>query len=160
MARKRKERATPTGFLRFVLRLPIWLYRWRLGWLLGGRFLLVHHTGAKSGLPRNTVLEVVRHDAAAMTWTLASGFGAKSHWYKNLRKTPDCAIEFGRKRYDVRAQFPSDKEGGEVMAEYAQRNPGAARGLMKFCGYEVDGSEADYREVATLGLKFIVLSKR
>jgi hypothetical protein len=30
----------PHGLLRFGLRLPIWLYRLHLGWLLGNRFLL------------------------------------------------------------------------------------------------------------------------
>ncbi len=44
---------TPPGkVLRLGLRLPIWLYRARLGRLLGERFLLLTHIGRKSGLPR------------------------------------------------------------------------------------------------------------
>ncbi len=157
MARKLAERPTPTGLTRLFLRLPIWLYRMGLGWLLGGRFLLLMHTGAKSGLPRKTVLEVVRHDPAAKTWHLAAGFGAKSHWYKNLAKTPGCALQVGSKRYDATAHLADDEEGGEIMVDYARRNPKAARALMRFCGYEVDGSEEDFRHVAQLGLKFVVL---
>ena len=52
----------PHGLLRFGLRLPIWLYRLHLGWLFGNRFLLLTHIGRKSGLPRQTVIEVVKHD--------------------------------------------------------------------------------------------------
>ena len=146
--------------MRLLLRAPIVLYRLGMGWLLGGRFLLLHHTGAKSGLPRKTVLEVVAHDPAAMTWHLAAGFGAKSHWYKNLAKTPRCALQVGLRRYEATARLPDDDEGGDIMADYARRHPKAARGLMKFCGFQVDGSEADYRECARLGLKFLVLTAK
>ncbi|MCP3798064.1 hypothetical protein NLX83_02220 [Allokutzneria sp. A3M-2-11 16] len=41
----------------------------------------------------------------------------------------------------------STEEGGEVMARYAPRHPGAARNLMRFMGFRVDGSVEDYREV-------------
>jgi hypothetical protein len=46
----------PSGLSRMVFRLPIWLYRLRLGWVLGARFLLVHHVGRRTGLPRRVVL--------------------------------------------------------------------------------------------------------
>lgn len=48
----------PRGLLRLGFRLPIWLYRLNLGWILGERFLLLTHTGRKSGLVRQTVIEV------------------------------------------------------------------------------------------------------
>ena len=44
--------APPGKALRLGLRLPIWLYRLHLSWLLGERFLLLTHTGRNSGLPR------------------------------------------------------------------------------------------------------------
>jgi hypothetical protein len=53
----------PKGLLRLMLRLPIWLYRLRLGWLLGNRFLLLTHVGRKTGLPHQTVVEVVSHSS-------------------------------------------------------------------------------------------------
>ena len=52
----------PRGLLRFLLRLPIWLYQLHLGFLLGHRFLLLTHTGRRSGLLRRTVVEVVSYD--------------------------------------------------------------------------------------------------
>lgn len=160
MAEKLKERPRPGWLLRWFLRAPIALYRMRLGFLMGGRFLLLHHVGAKTGLPRRTVLEVVKHDAATGIYHVAVGFGPKSHWYRNLQKTPDAEIEVGRRRMAVRARTLSEDDGGEVMADYARRHPRAARSLMKFCGYRVDGTEADYRDVARKGLHFVALEPR
>ena len=53
-------KSKPSGTLRLVFRLPIYLYRLNLGWLLGHRGLLLTHQGRKSGLLRETVLEVIR----------------------------------------------------------------------------------------------------
>jgi hypothetical protein len=78
----------PRGFKRMLLRAPIWCYRLGCGWLLGKRFLLLHHLGRNSGLPRQTVLEVVKYDADTDTYFIASGFGKQSDWYRNLLKTP------------------------------------------------------------------------
>ena len=47
--------APPTGVLRALLGLPVHLYHARLGVLLGHRFLLLVHTGRKTGLHRETV---------------------------------------------------------------------------------------------------------
>lgn len=160
MAEKSKTRPPPGRLLRWVLRAPIALYRARLGFLLGGRFLLLHHVGAKTGLPRRTVLEVVKHDAATGAYFVAVGFGPKSHWYRNLLKTPDTEIEVGRQRISVCARTLDEDEGGNIMADYAKRHPRAARSLMKFCGYRVDGTEADYRDVARKGLHFVALEPR
>src|SRR5262245_8298015 len=65
---------SPTGILRLLLRFPIWLYRVHLGWLLNDRFLLLTHRGRSSGLTRQTVVEVVQHDAANSVYFIASGW--------------------------------------------------------------------------------------
>ena len=44
-----------TRLRRALFRAPIWLYRLGLGGLLGGRFLLLTHTGRTSGRPRQVV---------------------------------------------------------------------------------------------------------
>ena len=62
MPEKTSELKLPHGLSRLAFRLPIWLYHSHLGWLLGTRFVLLTHTGRKSGLSRQTVLEVVRYD--------------------------------------------------------------------------------------------------
>ena len=67
------------GLLRIGVRLPVLLYRARLGWLLGGRFLMLTTTGRKTILPRQTVLEVVLHDQETDTYYIASG------WFRNIQ---------------------------------------------------------------------------
>ncbi len=92
----------PSRILRRVLRLPIWLYRLRLGWLLGNRFLLLHHTGRKSGQVRETVIEVVKRDPAADMFYVVSGWGRRSDWYLNIQKNPLATIHVGARSIQVR----------------------------------------------------------
>ena len=113
----------PSKALRFGLRLPIWLYRAHLGWMLGNRFLMLTHTGRKSGLPRQTVVEVVGHDKTTDTYYVASGWGEKSNWYQNIRKTPQVTIHVGGRKFRSKAEFiPSDK-AIEVVSNYAREHP-------------------------------------
>ena len=74
-------------------RLPIWLYRLKLGRVLGHRALLLTHIGRVSGKPRRAVLEVVHYDKDANTHYVASGFGEGADWYKNLLHNPDVTIQ-------------------------------------------------------------------
>ncbi len=155
---KTKAVAPPKGLSRIMFRLPIGLYRLHLGWMLGGRFLLVNHIGRKSGLPRQVVIEVVRHDKESQTIIVASGFGKKSQWYRNLQKNPDVTIQLGTKKYTARAEFLSAGQGTIEMADYARRHPFAARELAKLMGYRMDGTDEDYRilgnEIPFIALKY------
>jgi len=137
----------PTGWERLAFRAPILLYRARLGWLLGGRFVLIHHVGRVTGEMRTVVVEVVEHDAGTDSYVVASGFGAHSDWYQNLVAHPRVTIQVGRKKVAVDAVAMSSEEGGELMAKYAVRHNYAARKLCRFMGFEVDGSVEDYRAV-------------
>lgn len=139
--------ASPSGLLRLGLRLPIVLYRLRLGWLFGHRLVLVAHRGRRSGRWYRTVLEVVEYDRRAGTCTVAAGFGPGSDWYRNLRRTPRTRIRIGLRDRPVTAVALSAEQGGALMARYASRYPRVAPRLCRFLGFEVDGSERDYREV-------------
>ena len=68
-------RKPPTGFSRLFMRAPIWLYRLRLGWLLGGRCLLLEHRGRSSGKRRAAVIEVVDHDRETSRYCVAAAYG-------------------------------------------------------------------------------------
>jgi deazaflavin-dependent oxidoreductase (nitroreductase family) len=111
------------GLLRLALRLPIWLYRARLGWLLGDRFLLLTHIGRKSGLPRQAALEVVRHDRATDTYIIASGWGEKADWYRNIRHTPAVTIASGGRRWAAWAE-PLSKDTAEREFRHGDRRVG------------------------------------
>ncbi len=148
-------RTPPKGIARWFMRMPIAFYKIGLGGLLGGRFLLLNHVGRKSGLPRQVVLEVVNHDPATDTYTVAAGFGPTSDWFRNLQSSPDVTIQVGRRKMAVTAHFLTQAEGGEVMMDYARRYPKAALGLSKTLGYPVgEGTLEDYRRVGE-GIPFV-----
>lgn len=143
------EKPVPTGLLRLCLRWPIWLYRLRCGWLLDSRFLLLTHIGRRSGLPRQTVLEVVHHDQATETYFIASGWGEKSDWFRNLQKTPTVVVTVGRKHFAATARCLSINEAARVLLVYAQRHRRAFRTLAKLMvGQRLQGTEQDCRLLA------------
>lgn len=144
----RMTRSLPTGLSRWFFRAPIFLYRWRLGWLLGGRFLLLHHTGRRSGLPREAVVEVLRHDPAGDSYLIASGFGERSHWFRNVMARPEVEIEVGRRRLAARAERLSLEDAAAELARYGRAHPRAARVLGRYLGLEWDGSEGQAEAVA------------
>ena len=122
-------RRRPTGLLRWFLRAPIWLYRYRLGWLLGQRFLMLTHLGRKSGQPHNTVIEVVSHDEQSGAYFVAAAWGEHSDWYCNLRKNPAVKVQVGNRSFEARAdQLPVSEAEGRLW-DYAQRHPAALREL-------------------------------
>jgi deazaflavin-dependent oxidoreductase (nitroreductase family) len=119
----------PNQVLRFGLRLPIWLYRMKLGWLLGNRFLILTHTGRKSGLPHETVIEVVKHDKEADTYYVLSGWGERADWYQNIQKTPSVAIRVSGREIQARAEFVPLAKAPEIMETYARDHPLAFKEL-------------------------------
>jgi deazaflavin-dependent oxidoreductase (nitroreductase family) len=159
MAKRIKQPSKPTGISRFLFRMPIWLYQHKIGWMLGGRFLMICHTGRRSGLPRQAVVEVVRHDEDADSYIVAVGFGRKTDWYQNLLANPDASILVGKRSLDVHARQLSPEEGGRELLDYARRHPTLARGLSQFMGIEVDGSDEDYQAAGEM-LTFMELSPR
>src|SRR5574340_76216 len=113
--------APPSGLVRSLLRLPILLYRLHLGWVLGDRFLLLHHTGRKSGRVQETVVEVVRHDGVSDTYYVVSGWGAKSDWYLNIQNNPLAIIRVGAGAMQVRAVKIPLAEAAAGLGEYSKR---------------------------------------
>lgn len=132
--------------MRLLWRAPIWLYRLGLGWLLGKRFLLLRHTGRKSGLGRQAVLEVVRYDSEEERFIIASGFGEQSDWLLNVSKTPQVRIQVGGRQYAALARRLSVAEAELEMADYGRRHPRAIKTLGGILGYEVGNTEETYRE--------------
>lgn len=152
MLKQLNQRKSPTGLGRLFFRAPIWLYRWGLGWLLGGRFLLINHIGRKSGLLRQAVVEVIARDKERDFYYVAAGFGPKSQWYQNLLTIPDVTIMVGRKKLAVTAVPLSPTEAGAAILDYAWRHPTAIKNLARMVGWEVDGTEAGYRALGEQNL--------
>ena len=98
--KRREERITrwlpsrPSRAL--ALRLPSYIYRLRLGGLLGHRFLLLTHRRRKSGLTRRTPLEVLHYDPHSRESVVLSAWGKKADWYRNIEASPPLEVETGR----------------------------------------------------------------
>lgn len=131
MNEQQKLTTPPTGLMRMAARFPILLYRAGLGWLLFGRFVMVTHTGRVSGKERNVVLEVVHIDQASRRLFVASGWGKKADWYRNIKKTPRVRLTYGSHTFTALARELSTDEGYQVMRQYADKYPGAFRSLGK-----------------------------
>ncbi|MEZ4656106.1 MAG: nitroreductase family deazaflavin-dependent oxidoreductase [Caldilineaceae bacterium] len=149
MPTKLSETSPPRGLLRWLLRTPIWLFRWRLGWLLGHRFLLLTHTGRKSGQPRQTVLEVVQYDKMTNTFIIASGWGEQADWLRNIQKNPDVQVQSGGQRLRATAERLTLDQAAVAVRDYANHNPIAFRKLAaRMIGQPLSDTDADYRTLA------------
>lgn len=156
MPEKFKEVRSPKGFSRMGFRLPIWFYRLGLGGLLGKRFLCLTHTGRRSGQPRQTVLEIVRYEAASGACVVAAGFGEKSDWVRNVNHDPHVNITVGRLSRPALAEKLDAETAGRELVNYARLHPLSWRELTNFMGYKLDGSEGDIMALGELISMFIL----
>lgn len=138
----------PRGLARWLARLPVGLYRARLGWLLGDRFLMLAHVGRRSGLRRHTVLEVVRHDKTNDTYYVAAGFGENSDWLLNVAKMPDVVVHVGLRQRAAVAERLSPDDAAHEIAEFARRHPAETVVLARVLGLQWDRTMEDARELA------------
>lgn len=143
-----RVRSKPTGALRLAFRLPIYLYRLDLGWLLGHRFVLLTHRGRKSGRVRQTVLEVVHYEPSTRETVVVSGWGERSDWYRNLEVQPALEVRIGRERYVPEQRFLTPREVYAEIADYERRHPWAVRILAPLLGFRLGGSDAARRAFA------------
>jgi deazaflavin-dependent oxidoreductase (nitroreductase family) len=133
----------PRGLKAIPWRLPIWLYRLHLGWLVGHRFLLLTHKGRMSGKDRTAMLEVIKFDKESNTHYVASGFGEKSDWYQNISKTPEVKIRVGSHNFRARAEKLPPDEARKVFLAYNREHPNAIKNLAKVVRYPIGNTEEE-----------------
>jgi len=129
---------------RRMARLPGRLYDWKLGWLLGRRFLRLTHVGRRSGRRYRTVLEVVGETDDEVV--VVAGFGRSADWFRNIVALPPIEVAIGRDRFRPQARVLPDEEAAAVLADYERRHrlaaPVVRRVLGWLVGWEYDGSAA------------------
>lgn len=126
---------------RWLMRLPIPLYRASLGWLFGSRLVMIEHLGRSSGERRFVVVEVVGQERNVVR--VASGFGHRSQWYRNIRANGVAYISVGRfRRVKAYARLLGPEDSAARLAEYARRHPVAWRHLHAAMDV-AQGGEAD-----------------
>jgi deazaflavin-dependent oxidoreductase (nitroreductase family) len=141
-------KSKPVGALRLAFRLPMYLYRLNLGWLLGHRFLLLVHRGRRSGLLRETMLEVILYEPAIRESVVLSAWGEKSDWYRNIEAAPALEVRTGAQRYVPEQRFLAPEENHAVIRNYGLRHPLAFRVFARVFGYPLGGTEKARREFA------------
>lgn len=152
MPTKVRDVQPPRAVARTLYRLPIRLFHLHLGWLLMGHFLLLTHIGRKSGMARQTVLEVLLHDRTKDVYYVMAGWGERSDWVKNIEKTPQVEISVGRRHvHAIAKRLPPEEAESKVIA-YGRQHPRLIRSLPRLLGYRTDGTEEDLRALARLGI--------
>ena len=139
----------PRGVLRFLLRVPIWLYRARLGWLFGHRLLHLVHRGRRSGLRREVVVETVRYDPSIPEAVVIAAWGPNPDWYRNLRAAPAVEVRVGSRRWPYPDhRFLEAAETSRILLAYRQAHPRAWRRIAPLLGFPADPADPRWPEVA------------
>ena len=136
--------------LRAFMRFPIYLYRAHLGWIFGERFLMLSHTGRKSGLERFVVLEVVNQDKENKIFYVAAAWGEKADWYRNILENPKVMVQVKNQRYTAHAERISPEAALENLWVYARKYPKAFTQLIKtILGESLPPDYASCKKMAT-----------
>jgi deazaflavin-dependent oxidoreductase (nitroreductase family) len=107
---------------RWLMRVPIAIYRARLGVVFGSRLLLLEHVGRRSGARRHVVLEVVDHPAPN-SYIVASGFGTRAQWYRNLIANPSVTVQVASHApTPATARVLTEHEAAASLRSYSHRH--------------------------------------
>jgi deazaflavin-dependent oxidoreductase (nitroreductase family) len=113
--------------LRWLLRFPGLLYRAKLGWLLGERFVQLSVRGRRSGLPRQVVLEVIGRSPSPGGLLVASAWGRRAQWFRNVQADPRARVRTGRRQFSAEVTALPETAAAEALREYARAHRWAYR---------------------------------
>ncbi|TDT17520.1 deazaflavin-dependent oxidoreductase (nitroreductase family) [Ilumatobacter fluminis] len=134
----------PTGALKWFLKAPTYLFRAKLGFLFGKRFVMLEHRGRTSGNVYRTVIEVAGRNPEANEYICTSGTGPQADWYRNLQADGLDAVWVGNSRHaDATVRFLDAEEASVFMSVYEREHPKTAAKLYDVMGVSYDGTDAD-----------------
>jgi deazaflavin-dependent oxidoreductase (nitroreductase family) len=142
---KENEKAPP--FLIPLFKVPLFLYRLRLGWLFGKRFMLLTHVGRHSRKMRQTILAVLRFDEQTKEIYAVSAWKG-SDWYYNIQAAPALQVETGFVRYMPVQRTLSPEAITTTFIEYRKRHPIFSRMICRIPGWKWDSSYEEFLELA------------
>lgn len=123
---------------RWLMRMPIPLYRAGLGWIFGERLVMIEHLGRVSHERRFVVVEVVERERNVLR--VASGFGTHSQWYRNLRANGVAYLSTGRaRRVRAAVRLLGPERSAALLQEYAAAHPDAWQHLSAAMDYAAGG---------------------
>jgi deazaflavin-dependent oxidoreductase (nitroreductase family) len=118
-----------------VFRLPLQLYRRGRGQLLGRTFLLLVHTGRRTGSPHQTVAMVLGDDRDTGELVICSAWGRDTDWVKNLRARPAVRVQIGADSFTPTHRFLTDDQAFAIACEFRRRHPWRLRLLARILGW-------------------------
>lgn len=97
------------------------------GYFRGVPLLLLHHTGAKSGIERVSPLAMQRLGNGWAVFASKGGADENPAWYHNVLAHPDTSIEVGTETVSVRAREATGDEHESIWTRQKAINPNFAR---------------------------------
>jgi deazaflavin-dependent oxidoreductase (nitroreductase family) len=96
---------------------------------VGGRFegkslLLLHTTGAKSGMERINPVAYLRDDENYVVIASKGGAANNPDWYYNILANPRLSVEVGTETFDVDAKIAEEPERTRLYNKMVERMPG------------------------------------
>ena len=145
MAVNKDEKAP--SFMVPIFKLPIFLYRLRLGWLLGNRFMQITHVGRHSGKVRRAILAVLHFDKTTQEIFAVSAWKG-SDWYYNIQALPALQVESGFVQYVPAQRTLSPEEITAAFVAYRKQHPLFSRIICRIPGWKWDASYDEFLELA------------
>jgi deazaflavin-dependent oxidoreductase (nitroreductase family) len=130
-----------------IFKLPVTLYRRRLGWLLGHRFMQLTHVGRRSGQVRQTILAVLRFDPKTQEIYAVSAWKG-SDWYYNIQAAPALHVETGFVHYYPVQRSLSPQEIAAALVEFRAQHPYFSRMVCHIPGWKWDQTYEEFLELA------------
>jgi deazaflavin-dependent oxidoreductase (nitroreductase family) len=142
-----KENEKAPSLLIPMFKLPLFLYRLRLGWMLGKRFMQITHVGRRSGRTYRTVLAVLRFDEKTREIYAVSAWKG-SDWYYNIQSSPALQVETGFVHYVPDQRTLSAEEITTTFMEYRKQHPLFSRMICRIPGWKWDSTYEEFLELA------------
>ena len=98
---------------------------------VGGMFadmslLLLHTTGAKSGLHRINPMAYLADGSRLVVIASKAGAPTNPDWYHNVVANPKVKVEVGTEQFQARATVAAEPERSQLYEKMAALNPGFA----------------------------------
>ena len=142
-----RDNTRAPAFMLPIFRSPIFLYRIRLGWMLGRRFMLLTHIGRRSGKVRRTILAVLRFDPQTKEIMAISAWSS-SDWYLNIQASSALQVETGFTHYAPEQRTLSPEEIATLFEEYSHKHPIFSRIVCQIPGWKWNSSREEFLELA------------
>ena len=88
--------------------------------------VLLHTTGAKSGLPRINPVAYLTDGEQLVVFASKAGAPTNPDWYHNIVANPEVSVEVGAEQFQALATVATEPERTQQFDKIASLNPGFA----------------------------------